>query len=117
MNHHAADMTEKKRFVSVWVAIEDTPQEAASMRARSDLMMNLAEVIRQQGMTQAQAASLFGVTQPRISDLMRGKVNLFSLDTLMDMASTAGMSPVVKVSKPKLGRRRAVPRRRTAEAA
>lgn len=94
-------MTEKKRFASVWDAIEDTPQEAASMRARSDLMMNLAEVIRQQGMTQAQAASLFGVTQPRISDLMRGKVNLFSLDTLIDMAATAGMGPVVKVNKPK----------------
>ena len=53
-------MTEKKHFASVWDAIEDTPQEAASMRARSDLMMKLAEVIRQQGMTQAQAATLFG---------------------------------------------------------
>ena len=94
-------MTEKKRFVNVWDAIEDTPQGAASMRARSDLMMNLAEVIRKQGMTQAQAAGLFGVTQPRISDLMRGKVNLFSLDALIDMAATAGMTPTVRVSMPK----------------
>ena len=94
-------MTDKQRFASVWDAIEDTPQEAASMRARSSLMMNLAEVIRQQGMTQAEAATLFGVTQPRISDLMRGKVNLFSLDTLIDMAATAGMGPMVKVSMPK----------------
>ena len=77
------------------------------MRARSALMMNLAEVIREQGMTQAQAAELFGVTQPRISDLMRGKFNLFSLDTLIDMAATAGMVPTVKVSKPKLPRKRA----------
>ena len=91
-------MTEKKRFTSVWDAIEDTPQDAASMRARSDLMMNLAEVIRQQGMTQAKAASLFGVTQPRISDLMRGRVNLFSMDTLIGMAAKAGMAPTVKVS-------------------
>ncbi len=105
------------RFASVWDAIENTPQEAASMKARSTLMMELAAVIQERGMTQAEAAELFGVTQPRVSDLMRGKVNLFSLDTLMDMASTAGMSPVVKVSKPKLGRRRAVPRRRAAEAA
>lgn len=105
------------RFTSVWDAIENTPQEAASMKARSSLMMELTAVIQERGMTQAEAAELFGVTQPRVSDLMRGKVNLFSLDTLMDMASTAGMSPVVKVSKPKLGRRRAVPRRRTAEAA
>ena len=87
------------------------------MKARSSLMMELTAVIQERGMTQAEAAELFGVTQPRVSDLMRGKVNLFSLDTLMDMASTAGMSPVVKVSKPKLGRRRAVPRRRAAESA
>ncbi len=105
------------RFTSVWDAIENTPQEAASMKARSSLMMELTAVIQERGMTQAEAAELFGVTQPRVSDLMRGKVNLFSLDTLMDMASTAGMSPVVKVSKPKLGRRRAVPRRRAAESA
>ena len=48
------------------------------------------------------AASLFGVTQPRISDLMRGKVNLFSLDTLIDMAAT-GVSPTVTISRPKAG--------------
>lgn len=94
-------MTDKQRFASVWDAIEDTPQQAASMRARSELMMRLTEVILERGMTQAEAADLFGVTQPRVSDLMRGKLNLFSLDTLMDMAATAGMSPTVKVSKPK----------------
>ena len=105
------------RFASVWDAIENTPQDAASMKARSTLMMELAAVIQERGMTQAEAAELFGVTQPRISDLMRGKINLFSLDTLMDMAATAGMSPVVKVSKPKLGRSRAAPRRRAVEAA
>lgn len=94
-------MTDKQRFASVWDAIEDTPQQAASMRARSELMMSLTEVIRESGMTQGYAATLFGVTQPRMSDLMRGKINLFSLDTLIDMAATAGMCPTVKVSKPK----------------
>jgi predicted XRE-type DNA-binding protein len=94
-------MTDKQRFASVWDAIEDTPQQAASMRARSELMMNLTEVIRERGMTQGDAATLFGVTQPRMSDLMRGKISLFSLDTLIDMAATAGMCPTVKVSKPK----------------
>jgi predicted XRE-type DNA-binding protein len=71
--------------------------------------MELATVIQKRGMTQAEAAELFGVTQPRISDLTRGKINLFSLDMLMNMASTAGMSPVVKLSKPK-----ALPVKRTA---
>ena len=62
--------------------------------------MNLTEVIRERGMTQSDAATLFGVTQPRLSDLMHGKINLFSLDALIDMVATAGMSPTVKVSKP-----------------
>ena len=91
------------RFASAWDAIENTPQEAASMKARSGLMMALTAVIQERDMTQAEAAELFGVTQPRVSDLMRGKVNLFSLDTLRNMAATAGMSPVIKVSKPRLG--------------
>ena len=91
----------RQKFTSVWDAIEDTPQAAASMKARSTLLMELANVIQKRGMTQSETAELFGVTQPRISDLMRGKINLFSLDMLMNMASTAGMSPVVKLSKPK----------------
>ena len=94
-------MSTKQRFASIWDAIEDTPQEAASLRARSALMMSITETIQAQGLTQAQAAELFGVTQPRISDLMRGKVNLFSLDALVGMASTAGMNPTIKVTVPK----------------
>lgn len=94
-------MSTKQRFASVWDAIEDTPQEAASLRARSTLMMSITEAIQAQGLTQAQAAEVFGVTQPRISDLVRGKVNLFSLDALVDMASTAGMNPIIKVTVPK----------------
>ena len=80
-------------FSSVWDAIEDTPQQAASMRAKAELMRALEQTIRQRGMTQQDAAALFGVTQPRISDLMRGKINLFSLDALIDMAATAGLVP------------------------
>jgi predicted XRE-type DNA-binding protein len=94
--------TNRQRFADVWDAIEDTPQQAASMRVRSELMMGLTEVIREKGITQGDAAALFGVTQPRVSDLMRGKINLFSLDTLIDMAATAGMSPTVKASNPKV---------------
>ena len=108
-------MTDKQRFASVWDALEDTPQAAASMRARSSLMMNLAEIIRERGMTQSEAAALFGVTQPRVSDLVRGKVNLFSLDTLIDMAATAGMHPKVTVSKPKTEAAKRAARRAAAE--
>ena len=93
-------MIDKQKFTSVWDAIENTPQEAASMKVRSALMMELSAVIQSSGMTQGDAAAMIGVTQPRVSDLMRGKINLFSLDTLIDMAATAGMSPMVKVIKP-----------------
>ena len=99
-------MTDKQRFNSVWDALEDTLEQAACMRVRSELMMALTEVIHGRGMTQDEAATLFGVTQPRISDLMRGKITLFSIDTLIDMAATADMSPTVKVSKPKALRRK-----------
>lgn len=89
----------KQRFHSIWDAIEDTPQQAASMRARSELVIELTEVIKKRGMTQAEAAKLFGVTQPRISDLVRGKIELFSLDALVDMAAVAGLAPHVKIRK------------------
>lgn len=89
----------KQKFQSVWDAIEDTPQLAASMRARSELVIELTELIKRRGMTQAEAARLFAVTQPRISDLTRGKIDLFSLDALIDMAAVAGLAPQIKIKK------------------
>ena len=80
-----------KPFASVWDAIEDTPAAAENMKLRSQLMMALKEHISTAGLSQAQAARLFGITQPRVSNLVRGKIDLFSLDTLVNMASTAGM--------------------------
>jgi predicted XRE-type DNA-binding protein len=81
-----------ERFNNIWDAIEDTPQEAASMRIRAELMIALQEHIKNSGLTQAQAAKQIGVTQPRISDLMRGKINLFSLESLIDMITGIGLS-------------------------
>ena len=89
----------KRKFSSVWDAIEDSPQQAASMKARSALMIELQEHIKAGGLTQIQAAGLFGVTQPRVSDLMRGKIELFSLETLVDMVASAGMKVEVRLIK------------------
>lgn len=89
----------KQKFSSVWDAIEDTPQQAASMKARSAVMIELQEYIKTSGMTQKQAADQFGVTQPRISDLVRGKIELFSLESLVDMATAAGMKVEVRLKK------------------
>ena len=87
----------KQRHASVWDAIEDTPAEVENMKLRSELMMALKKHITRTGMSQAQAAKLFGVTQPRVSDLMRGKINLFGLDALVNMAAAAGLRVEMRV--------------------
>ncbi len=87
----------KDRFNSVWDAIESTPEQAANMKLRSELMIALKDHIARAGLSQAQAARLFGVTQPRVSDLMRGKINLFALDALVNMATAAGLRIEMRV--------------------
>ena len=86
-------------FASVWDAIEDTPAEAENMKLRSALMMALEEHIRSQGWTQAEAARRLSVTQPRVSDLLRGKIHLFGLDTLVNMVAAAGLHVELHVAK------------------
>ena len=88
-----------ERFASVWDAIEDTPAQAENMKLRSSLMMALKDHIAREGLSQSQAAKMFGVTQPRVSDLMRGKIELFGLDTLVNMLAAAGLHVEVHVAK------------------
>lgn len=84
-------------FASVWDAIEDTPAEAENMKLRSTLMMALDQHVRAKGWTQAETARRLGVTQPRVSDLLRGKINLFALDTLVNMVVAAGLHVEMRV--------------------
>ena len=88
-----------EQFASVWDAIEDTPEEAENMKLRAALMMALKKHITSAALSQSQAAQLFGVTQPRVSDLMRGKINLFGLDALVNMAAAAGLHVEMSVLK------------------
>ncbi len=67
------------------------PAEAERLRIRSELMIRISSLIAERGLTQSQAAALFGVTQPRVSDLVRGKIDRFSIDTLVDMLAQAGV--------------------------
>lgn len=90
----------QETFVSVWDAIEDTPSEAENMKLRSQLMLALDQHIRAKGWTQAEAARRLGVTQPRVSDLIRGKINLFALDTLVNMLSAAGLTIEIHIGEP-----------------
>ena len=66
-------------------------QEAENLRLRSELMIHIRKLIGRRDLTQAAAAKLFGVTQPRVSDLVRGRIDLFSLDTLVNMLARAGV--------------------------
>lgn len=89
-----------KKFASVWGAIEDTPEQAENMKLRSALMMAIKNHLIHMGINQTQAAELFSVTQPRISDLMRGKINLFTIDTLVNMAAAMGLHIDMHVLEP-----------------
>ena len=68
-----------------------SPDEAEYLKVRSELMVKLQKVIKARGLTQAEAAERLGVTQPRVSDLMRGRIDLFSIDTLIDMLARLGL--------------------------
>ena len=76
------------------------PEEAASLKIRADLMIEIERLMKRRRLTQAAAAKLLGVTQPRVSDLVRGKIELFSIDTLVDMLTRAGVRVRVNVSRP-----------------
>jgi predicted XRE-type DNA-binding protein len=77
---------------SIWDVLEDSPAEAETMKLRSKLMMALEQHIKAKNWTQTEAARHLGVTQPRISDLKRGKIDLFALDGLVQMALAAGLT-------------------------
>lgn len=77
-------------FASVWDAIADTEQERANLRVRSDLMGKLAAIVAENRWTQTEAAKRCGVTQPRINDLLRGRLSRFSLDALVNIAAALG---------------------------
>jgi predicted XRE-type DNA-binding protein len=81
----------KKSAGNVFSDLGFSPEEAENLRMRADLMIHLSKVIKARKLTQAQAAEWLGVTQPRISDLMRGRIDRFSIDGLVGMLGHAGI--------------------------
>jgi len=77
---------------SVFYELADTPEEAANLTARGLLMIAIEQRIREEGWTQTEAAARLRVTQPRVSDLMNGKINKFSLDALVNMLTPVGLT-------------------------
>jgi predicted XRE-type DNA-binding protein len=92
-------LAKSKIYENVWDAIEPDPVEAENLKLRSSLMLALTRHIKSEGLTQAQAARLLGVTQPRISNLMHGKIDLFGLDLLVKMAAIAGLRVTMRIKK------------------
>ncbi len=77
-------------YASVWDALTDTPEQAANLRARSELMRQITAIVKESNWTQTEAAQRCGVTQPRMNDLLRGRVSRFSLDALVNIATAMG---------------------------
>ncbi len=92
-------MTKTKAFENVWDALEPDPGKRENLRLRSALMSALIRHIKREGWTQVQAANILGVTQPRISNLIHGKIDLFALDILVRMATAAGLRVTLRVEK------------------
>ena len=77
-------------YKCVWDALADTPAQAANLRARAELMREITLIVKKHNWTQARAASQCGITQPRMNDLLRGRVSHFSLDALVNIATAIG---------------------------
>ena len=83
-------MSKIENYASVWDAIADTTEQAANLCARAELMQKIASIVKENAWTQTEAAKRCGVTQPRMSDLLRGRVSRFSLDALVNIATAIG---------------------------
>lgn len=86
-------------FACVWDALEDTPAQAVNMRLRSELMIVVKQVVVGWELTQTEAARRLDVTQPRLNDLLRGRIGNFSLDALILLAERAGLKVRVQIEQ------------------
>lgn len=86
-----------ERFNNVWDAISDSPAEAENMKMRSVFMMAIKQFADSQEGTQADKAERLGLTQPRLNDLLKGRIGKFSLDSLVNIAAKAGLAISVDV--------------------
>ncbi|MBN9532672.1 MAG: XRE family transcriptional regulator [Alphaproteobacteria bacterium] len=89
----------RQSFTNVWDALSDTPAEALSMTMRAQLLIAIEQRVRGWKGTQAEAARRLGITQPRLNDLLRGKIANFSLDALIDLAAKSGLSVRMDIAR------------------
>ena len=89
----------RQSYDSVWDAIEKTPEAAAAMKMRSSLLIAIEQKVESWKVTQAVAARRLGITQPRLNDLLRGKIDKFSLDMLIEIAAKADLKVRMQITK------------------
>ena len=87
------------RYRSVWDALEDTPEAAENMKIRATLLLALQDYVSGLGVTQAEAAQQLGITQPRLNDMLQGRIDKFSLDALVNLLYKTGMRLAVEVKR------------------
>lgn len=92
------DITITESSGNVFLDLGFEPAEAEVMKLRSEVMIKTAQVLKEKGWTQAEAAKILGITQPRVSRLVKGKVEDFSLDTLLTLAAKAGLHPKLQLT-------------------
>ena len=91
-------MSEITQFKSVWDALEDDPVRQENLKLRSELMITISETIKERGFKQQDAAELLHISQPRVSALLKGKINKFRLDTLVDLAHRLGLHVSINIA-------------------
>jgi len=96
-------MTEKLKMVrgsgNIFADLGFDKAEAENLKLRSELMIRIEDFYRESGMTQSKAAKALGLTQPRLNALLKGKIGLFSLDSLVNIASRAGLNVRLVIKK------------------
>jgi predicted XRE-type DNA-binding protein len=99
MNHAMKPKMKRLKFANVWDALEDTPRDAANMTMRSDLLIALRQRIGSWKVTQTEAARRLQVTQPRLNDLLHGRIAKFSLDMLVELADRADIKVSLRIDR------------------
>ena len=96
-DHRWNDTRRIKSSGNVFVDLGFDPAEAEVMKLRAEVMIRIERLVKTRGWTQAEAARQVGVTQPRVSRLVKGKWEDFSLDMLLTLAARAGLKPKVSL--------------------
>ena len=91
-------MTKSLQFESVWDALEEDPVRVQNLKLRSVLLMEITEKLRSLDLTQAKAAEILCINQPRVSALLKGKISEFRLDSMVDMAHRLGLNVSIRVA-------------------